>query len=165
MKKLLIIEDDAVFATSLVRAMSRRGYLCMIANSLNEARELSENFSPEYITLDLQLGVEQSQSLVTELRVLCPKAIIILLTGFGSIPSAVQAIKDGADFYLSKPATPDEIEQAFGQKRPESDATQLWDLEQEHIGKVLQECGGNITQAAKKLGLHRRTLQRRLKKI
>ncbi len=164
MKKLLVIEDDATFATGLVRSLSRRGYSCAIAGTIAEARELAESFHPEHILLDLNLGKENTQSFIPTLRTLCPTASIVVLTGYGTIPSAVAAIKDGADSYLTKPATPESIERAVSERKPASNHTPLWDMENEHIIKVLSECGGNISQAAKKLGLHRRTLQRRLKK-
>ena len=164
MKNLLVIEDDATFATGIVRSLSRRGHSCAIAGTITEARELAESFHPAHILLDLNLGKENTQDFIPALRTLCPKASIVVLTGYGTIPSAVAAIKAGADSYLTKPATPESIERALSERKPASGQTPLWDMENEHIIKVLSECGGNITQAARKLGLHRRTLQRRLKK-
>jgi len=164
-KKLLIIEDDEIFAAGLIRALSRRGFACQMATTTNIAREICDEFKPEYILLDLNLGDENSQNYISLLKNICPGSTLVVLTGYGTIPSAVAAIKDGADAYLTKPATPDSIEKTLNEKKPQNNAASLWDLENEHIIKVLGECGGNISQAAIKLGLHRRTLQRRLKKI
>lgn len=163
MKKLLIIEDDVIFANGLARSLSRRGYIAQVVNDLTSAKKYAVSFAPQFILLDLQLGLENSQSFVPVLRQLCPQSMIVILTGFGTIPSAVMAVKAGADSYLSKPASIEQIEQAFALPAPKVGG-ELWQLEQDHIHKVLAACGGNITQAAKTLGLHRRTLQRRLGK-
>lgn len=165
MKKLLVIEDDATFAAGLVRSLSRRSYSCAIAGTIAEACELAESFHPAHILLDLNLGKENTQDFIPALRALCPTAAVVVLTGYGTIPSAVSAIKDGANSYLIKPATPESIERALSESKPTLGRAPLWDMENEHIIKVLSECRGNITMAAKKLGLHRRTLQRRLKKV
>ncbi len=166
MKKLLIVEDDEVFAAGLVRTFSRRGYSCFLADTNREALVLAQEQQPDHLLLDLNLGQETTQDLIPQLRKILPHSIIVVLTGFGSIPSTVRAIKEGANQYLCKPIAPDLIEQAFEEKGGVSHgALPLWDLENDHIIKVLEKCGGNISQAAKLLGLHRRTLQRRLKKI
>lgn len=164
MKKLLILEDDATYAAGLIRSLSRRDYSCMIASSTESALEIAKSTPLDAILMDLNLGSETTQEAVSPLRKLCPKARIVLLTGFGTIPSAVQAIKDGANSYLTKPATPEAIDYALAEAENPDASAALWDVEKDHISQVLSECGGNITQAAKKLGLHRRTLQRRLKK-
>lgn len=165
MKQLLIIEDDSTFAASLVRSMSRRGYTCSIASSIQESKEILSKQSPDCVLLDLNLGLECTQPFVPELRAKAPNSSIVILTGHGSIPSAVAAIKDGADAYLTKPATPEAIDKALLEKiHKPKDEIKLWDLEQDYISKTLNECNGNISEAARKLGLHRRTLQRRLKK-
>ncbi len=165
MKKLLVIEDDATLAAGLVRSLSRRGFSCALAENITESKEAALSFQPTHILLDLNLGKENTQNFIPALRTLCPTASIVILTGYGTIPSAVAAIKNGANSYLTKPATPESIEQALSETKPTSLQTQLKDMENDHIIKVLNDCGGNITLAAKKLGLHRRTLQRRLKKI
>ncbi len=165
MKKLLIIEDDDTFSAGLVRALSRRGYVCTIAESIASARELCHSFQPEKVLLDLNLGGNLTQDFILELRQILPNVTLVVLTGYGTIPSAVQAIKDGADAYLTKPATVDSIEKALQSPLSSQAAPSLWDVENDHILKVLNECGGNITQTAQRLGLHRRTLQRKLKKI
>lgn len=163
MNKLLIIEDDETLAASLVRTFSKRGYTCLLASSCHEGFELAKSQQPTHVLTDLNLGDETTQNLIPQLRQVLPRAVIVVLTGYGTIPSTVQAIKEGADQYLCKPVTPDLLERAF--EKTSSQTTPLWNLENDHILKVLEECGGNISQAAKNLGLHRRTLQRRLKKI
>lgn len=167
MKKLLIIEDDDIFAKGLVRAFSRRGFSCFLASSCQEALKIIGEEFPTHVLTDLNLGTETTQDLIPEIRKILPKVILVVLTGFGTIPSTVQAIKEGANQYLCKPTTPETIEKAFTESEAEavSVTTPLWDLENDHILKALEDCGGNISQAAKNLGLHRRTLQRRLKKI
>lgn len=164
-KKLLIIEDDQTFSAGLVRALSRRDYECETAASIVEAKHVLESFRPNHVLLDLNLGSESTQNFIPEIKKMVPQTSLVVLTGFGTIPSAVQAVKDGATSYLTKPATPDSIDRALNESAKQNVPAPLWDLENNHIVKVLTECGGNITQAAKKLGLHRRTLQRRLKKV
>ncbi len=167
MKKLLIVEDDETLAAGLVRTFSRRGYSCFLAASCRDALDLVVAQSPSHVLLDLNLGNETTQEVIAEIRSSLPKAVIIVLTGYGTIPSTVRAIKDGADQYLCKPATPEAIEKAFEETldKKSVEPAALWDLENNHILKVLNDCGGNISQAAKSLGLHRRTLQRKLKKL
>lgn len=169
MKKLLIVEDDETLAAGLVRTFSRRGYSCFLASTCREALDLITWQSPTHVLLDLNLGLESTQDMISEARARLPKAVLIVLTGYGTIPSTVRAIKEGADQYLCKPITPDAIETAFAevvkQKSQRAETSALWDLTNDHIMKVLNECGGNISHAAKNLGLHRRTLQRKLKKI
>lgn len=168
MKRLLIVEDDMTLAAGLVRVLSRRNFLCLLAHSSREALEVCQEHQPTHILLDLNLGNETTQDLVAVFKKQLPHSRIVMLTGFGTIPSTVRAIKEGASQYLCKPATPDQIEKALNDAdvdSAESVSKPLWDLEKAHILKILEESGGNITQAAKNLGLHRRTLQRRLKKI
>ncbi len=172
MKKLLIIEDDETLANSLIRAMSRRAYSCLLANQSEQALQLAESFQPDFILLDLNLNGVSTQELVSPLLKKAIKAKLVILTGYGTIPSTVQAMRDGASSYLCKPAKPQDIQQALEETVPKNpsnlevkDPKNLWDIENEHITKVLKACGGNISETARQLGLHRRTLQRRLKKI
>lgn len=172
MKKLLIIEDDETLANSLIRAMSRRNYSCTLANQKEQALELAKSFQPNYILLDLNLNGVSTQGLVAPLLKTVKEAKLVILTGYGTIPSTVHAMRDGASSYLCKPAKPEEIQKAL-EEDPQTmdfdpknkDKSTLWDIENEHILKVLNECGGNISEASRQLGLHRRTLQRRLKKF
>lgn len=161
-KKLLIIEDDELFAAALVRSLSKEGYNCQIASNKQEALELCKKNQPSHILLDLQLGEDSGQDLIFPIKKTLPSSILVMLTGYGTIPSAVQAIKDGAHSYLSKPSKTEDILKAL--EGPQKDENQnLKEIERDHIQKVLLECGGNITKAAENLGLHRRTLQRKLK--
>lgn len=164
MKKLLIIENNERFAAGLVRSLSRRGFSCMISATTADARELAESFQPDCVLMDLNLENETTQSFVVPLRKICPQATIVVLTGFGTIPSAVQAMRDGANSYLTKPASPEAIEKSLLESTNDK-TDSLSDVENNHILKTLEKCGGNITQTAKELGLHRRTLQRRLKQL
>lgn len=168
-KRLLIVEDDEVFAAGLVRAFSRRGYACLLASTCEEARALARDQQPTHVVLDLNLGDETTQDQIALLRQILPQAVIVILTGYGTIPSTVRAIKDGANHYLCKPVTPEQLEAALADTEvvplARGGDASLWDLENDHIVHALEACGGNISQTAKRLGLHRRTLQRRLKKI
>jgi two-component system response regulator RegA len=165
MKTLLIVEDDATFAAGLVRTFSRRGYSCLWADSCSSADDMISVHRPTHVLLDLNLGGETTQEMIARFRSRLPQSVIVILTGFGTIPSTVRAIKDGANQYLCKPLSADAIEAALQESLAISpDVTPLWDLEKSHILQVLENCGGNISRAAKTLGLHRRTLQRRLKK-
>lgn len=165
-KTLLIIEDDETLAASLIRVFSRRGYSCFWGTSCHDALELNQKERPTHILLDLNLGQETTQHIIRDLKTDNKEVIIVVLTGYGTIPSTVQAIKDGADHYFCKPVTPDILEQAFDNlQNQKNHETKLWDIENDHILQVLKRCGGNISQTARQLGLHRRTLQRKLKKI
>lgn len=166
MNKLLIVEDDETFASGLVRTFSRRNYSCILASSCADAIELAKTHLPSHVLLDLNLGNESTADIIPEIRSILPKSTIVVLTGFGTIPSTVRAIKDGANQYLCKPASVDAIEKCLAEPNNSStEPSPLLNVENEYILKVLEECGGNISQAAKTLGLHRRTLQRRLRKI
>lgn len=165
MEKVLIIEDDEVFSGGLVRALSRRGFTCAVAANSQDAQKITQSIQPHYILLDLKLGNENGEDLIAPLRDSSPHSRIIILTGYGSIPSAVKAIQNGAYTYLTKPMAIDELLKAFKEQTPNKNSTDLEALTQDHIVTVLKDHHGNISQAAKALGLHRRTLQRKLKKI
>ena len=167
MKKLLIVEDNETLSAGLARTFSRRGYTCLLASSCRDALELANTQLPSHVLLDLNLGDESTQEIIADIRHKLRNAVIVVLTGYGTIPSTVRAMKDGADQYLCKPATPEAIEAAFNESTTSAhqNALSLTTLENDHILKVLGNCGGNISLAARNLGLHRRTLQRKLKKI
>lgn len=161
MRKLLIIDDDKKFTAGLVRSLSRRQFNCFIAHDSVSALEIISDEAPQYILLDLNLKGESGQDLVKPIHEKLPFAHIVILTGYGSIDSSVQAMREGAISYLCKPASPEQIEEALTWKNPHNEK-ELKEIETEHIQRVLSECGGNISHAAEKLGLHRRTLQRKL---
>ena len=170
-RELLIIEDDATFARTLVRSFERRGYRVRHAASYDEAVSLLQAYSPGFAVVDLKLAGAQSGLACVQLLHAHDAAMsIVVLTGFASIGTAVDAIKLGARQYLAKPANSDDIEAAFGQldgsvelgqtERPTSIKTLEW----EHIHAVLAETNFNISEAARQLGMHRRTLARKLEK-
>ncbi|MCE5234329.1 MAG: response regulator [Mizugakiibacter sp.] len=174
-ERLLIVDDDAVFVRVLARALGARGYTVSVAQNAAAARDAARAERPDAIVLDLKLGEENGLALIPELRTLAPRARILLLTGYASIATAVEAIKRGAHDYLAKPVDADAVVRALAEgdaRDPLIEAEPalpdapppLRRLEWEHIQRVLAECDGNISEAARRLGLHRRTLQRKLAK-
>jgi len=171
-RHLLIVEDDAAFARILGRSFERRGYTVSLADSFDQvAALLQREPGPGYAVVDLKLNGESSGlACVRLLNAHDPGMLIVVLTGFASIATAVEAIKLGACHYLAKPANTDDIEAAFG--RAEGDVsvpltsrpTSIKNLEWERIHETLVETGFNISEAARRLGLHRRTLARKLEK-
>lgn len=168
--KLLVVDDDDVFRGVLAKALARRGYDVLSAADVESAWELALADPPTYAVVDLCLPDSSGLLLVDRLAQEWPDMRIVVLTGYASIATAVEAVKLGATYYLTKPAQTDEIVAAFGRERGDpflSAAPQPMSvnrLEWEHIQKVLRECGGNISQTAQRLGMHRRTLQRKLQK-
>jgi two-component system, response regulator RegA len=174
-RPLLIVDDDSTFVRVLSRALTSRGFEVITASRADEARALSRRYQPRHCVLDLKLGEENGLRLIPELHELVPDMRILLLTGYASIATAVEAIKRGAHDYLAKPVDADAVVRALleGDNAPQSedeviDAPEaplaLRRLEWEHIQRVLTECDGNISETARRLGMHRRTLQRKLSK-
>lgn len=168
---LLIIEDDAAFARTLGRSFERRSYKVLLAASLDEAAALLEQHSPGYAVVDLKLsGNSSGLACVQMLHKHDPDMLIVVLTGFASIGTAVEAIKLGACQYLAKPSNTDDIEAAFGHVAGTSEvelssrSTSIKTLEWERIHEILAETGFNISETARRLGMHRRTLARKLEK-
>ena len=167
---LLIVEDDAGFARTLKRSFERRDYEVVVAASLDEARKVLEEKTPGYAVVDLKLGGASGLACVEALHMHDPDTLIVVLTGFASIATAVEAIKLGACHYLAKPSNPDDIEAAF--RKAEGNAeievaarpTSIKTLEWERIHQTLIETDFNISEAARRLGMHRRTLARKLEK-
>ena len=169
--RLLVIDDDAVFNATLVRALARRGISAEGIEDAAEALPSAQRVRPSRIVLDLNLGGNSGLALITPLLDLLPDCRIVVLTGYASIATAVDAIKLGAVQYLAKPVEVEAILNAFGQDAPvtaeaEFAATPLSvdRLEWEHIQRVLHEHEGNISATARALRMHRRTLQRKLGK-
>ncbi|NCS66333.1 MAG: two-component system response regulator [Hydrogenophilales bacterium CG03_land_8_20_14_0_80_62_28] len=168
--RILVVDDDASFAAALVQALSRRGYVATAASDPADALALAEVDPPDAAVLDLKLAAESGLGLISPLKALRPEMRILLLTGYASIATAVEAIKLGATHYLAKPADADEILAALGRKAgdaailPPNDPMSVDRLEWEHIQKVLTEHQGNISATARALKMHRRTLQRKLMK-
>ena len=168
--KLLVVDDDEVFRGVLAKALARRGYEVQAAADVESAWECALADPPAYALVDLCLPDSSGLMLVDRLARQWPGMRIVVLTGYASIATAVEAVKLGATYYLTKPAQTDDIIAAFGRERGDPSlptATQPMSvnrLEWEHIQKVLKESGGNISQTAQRLGMHRRTLQRKLQK-
>lgn len=171
-QKLLLADDDAVFVHVLGRALRSRGFEVASASDAAGALAAARQEHPGFVVLDLKLGSDNGLALIPELLVAAPGARILLLTGYASIATAVEAIKRGAHDYLAKPVDADAVVRALragGATRVERPPQEnlpppLKRLEWEHIQRVLAECGGNISAAARRLGMHRRSLQRKLVK-
>jgi two-component system response regulator RegA len=168
----LIVDDDPTFTRVLARAMTRRGFYVAVARDVPEALDQARQQPPAYATVDLKMEGPSGLALIPELRMLNPQMKILVLTGYASIATTVDAIKSGADNYLPKPADADQILRALdADAGDEESIVQIPDtpmsvnrLEWEHIQKVLHEHEGNISATARALGMHRRTLQRKLAK-
>jgi len=167
---LLIVEDDDGFARTLKRSFERRGYEVVVTASLEELRKVLEEKSPGYAVVDLKLGGASGLACVEALHAHDEEMLIVVLTGFASIATAVEAIKLGACHYLAKPANTDDIEAAFQKAEGNAEIalaerpTSIKTLEWERIHQTLIEVDFNISEAARRLGMHRRTLARKLEK-
>ena len=170
MNRLLLVDDDAIFCQVLGEALGRRGFCVTTAHSVDEALVLLGDAPPAYAVVDLSMPGASGLALVRQLHQLDAAMRILVLTGYASIATAVEAIKLGATHYLAKPADTDEIVAALHQGEGDADAPipdspiSVRRLEWEHIQRVLNECDGNVSAAARQLGMHRRTLQRKLAK-
>jgi len=167
---LLLVDDDDTFCRVLSVALERRGFAVRVAHNVVEGLAAAEGDSPEFAVIDLKMPGLSGLDLVKRLKALDAHTRIVVLTGYASVATAVEAIKLGATHYLAKPADADEIVAAFSRDSGnagvpvEAKPLPLSRLEWEHIQKVLAECGGNISETARRLGMHRRTLQRKLVK-
>lgn len=165
-RTLLIVDDDAAFRERLVRAMRDRGFDASGAADHHAARAAALGESPEFAVVDLKLAGESGLGVVRDLKALDPATVVVVLTGYGSIATAVESVKLGASGYLTKPADADQIVAAFEGVQPGDDDTvpSLARVEWEHIQRVLVDCAGNVSEAARRLNIHRRSLQRKLSK-
>lgn len=173
-KNILLVEDDEVFARAISRALEQRNYSVAHAQTSEQAKQLIQSDEFDYAILDLNLGGETSLNLIPVIKHKLTGIHILILTGYASIATAMEAIKLGADNYLAKPADADEILSAMlvegNSDIPEpSESSKLEPmsvrrLEWEHIQRVLMENNGNISATARQLKMHRRTLQRKLQK-
>ena len=169
---ILIVDDDEAFRRRLARAFEDRGYDASTAGDHDEAVALARVDSPELAVVDLKMPGRSGLELVQALRAIDPATKIVVLTGYGSIATAIDAVRLGATYYLPKPADADDIVAAFARgeapplepPEPDYQAPSLARAEWEHINRVLSDCGGNISEAARRLGIHRRSLQRKLQK-
>lgn len=167
---LLLVDDDEDFLGVLEVAMRKRGFTVTLANSAESALALAKNDPPEFAVVDLKMSGNSGLVLVRQLSELEAATKIVVLTGYASIATAVEAIKLGATHYLAKPVDADEIVAAFDKKNGNayielsSNPLTVNRLEWEHIQRVLAENDGNISATARSLNMHRRTLQRKLGK-
>jgi two-component system response regulator RegA len=169
---ILLVDDDEVFRRRLARAFEERGYDVQSAGDYDQAVALAGADSPEFAVVDLKMPGRSGLELCQALREIDPATKIVVLTGYGSIATAIDAVRLGATYYLPKPADADDIVTAFARGEappltpPEADyqAPTLARAEWEHINRVLSDCGANISEAARRLGIHRRSLQRKLQK-
>jgi two-component system response regulator RegA len=173
-KHILIIDDDATLLQVLERAFKRRGFVVSTAQTGEQALQICQASQPTHISLDLKLSQETGLHLIPQLKILAPLAPIVMLTAYASIATAVDAIKLGAHQYLCKPVDADQLlagfsgdintdsqaEQSEAQEKP----TSMKRLEWERIQQSLQNNQGNVSATARELGMHRRTLQRKLLK-
>lgn len=167
-RTLLIVDDDVPFRARLMRAFSDRGFDVAGAGSVDEALALARADTPELALVDLRLPGKSGLDLVKALKDLDATTSIVVLTGYGSIATAVDSVKLGATSYLTKPVDADQILAAFDRSEPSDrsapTAQSLARVEWEHIQRVLGDCDGNLSHAARVLGIHRRSLQRKLSK-
>jgi len=168
--KLLLVDDDVIFSEVLAQALIKRNFEVVTAGNVPTARDVVSGFVPDYAVIDLRMPGPSGLELIPELCKLNQAIRIVVLTGYASIATAVEAIKLGAVYYLTKPTDADEIVSAFHRDKGNMEAavtekrTSLDRLEWEYIQKILADCNGNISAAARSLGIHRRTLQRKLQK-
>ena len=167
---LLLVDDDETFCSVLRPALEKRDFQVSVANDVKTGISLAEQTEPEYAVIDLRIGHDSGLEMVKKLISLDDNTQIVMLTGFASIATAVEAIKLGAIHYLTKPANADEIVNALYKNEGDSSVEinqnplSVKRLEWEHLQKVLMQHEGNISAAARALNMHRRTLQRKLDK-
>ncbi len=168
--RLLLVDDDETFCMVLSLALKKRNFEVSTANDIKTGLLLAEKTEPEYAVIDLRIGHDSGLEMVKKLISLDKNTRIIMLTGFASIATAVEAIKLGAVHYLTKPANADEIVNALNKNQGDSSVAikenplSIKRLEWEHLQTVLMQHEGNISAAARALNMHRRTLQRKLDK-
>ncbi|MGD9980164.1 MAG: ActR/PrrA/RegA family redox response regulator transcription factor [Hyphomonadaceae bacterium] len=168
-KSLLILDDDAAFRTRLARALEQRGFEVTAVGSVAEASDVAAKAPPAYAVLDLRLEDGSGLSVVEALNKSRPDARIVMLTGYGAIATAVAAVKAGALDYLAKPADPEDIVKALlaspdEKPEPPENPMSADRIRWEHIQRVYELCGHNVSETARRLNMHRRTLQRILAK-
>jgi two-component system response regulator RegA len=171
-RTLLIVEDDEILRGRLARAFRDRGYEVREAADANGALAAAREDSPEFVVADLRMPGRTGIDLIRELVALDPSTTAVVLTGYGSIATALEAVRAGAVDYLTKPADVDQIVASLHRRQAPEDRAlaepdhvpSLARVEWEHINRVLADCGGNLSKAARLLGMHRRSLQRKLGK-
>lgn len=174
---ILVVDDDEILRSRLERAFAKRGLKVFSAACQKDALEVAAREHPNYAVLDIKMPDNDGLGMLKELRKVSPETKAVILTGYGSIANAVQAVKIGAVNYVTKPADADQILHALGlstgslpkveepEGSPDLHPPSLAEAQWEHIHRVLADCGGNISEAARRLDIPRRTLQRKLKKM
>jgi len=165
----LLVDDDDLYLRTLQRSLQKRGFATVLAHNVADAVTAARTHRPTFALIDLRLGHDSGLALIEPLKAAREDMRILLVTGYASIATAVEAIKRGADNYLTKPVTADAIVRALqdeteSDSSPEATMVPLARLEWEHIQQALSETQGNISAAARLLGMHRRSLQRKLAK-
>ena len=168
-KSLLIVDDDNPFRDRLARAMEKKGFSVSQAEGVKKGIDLIKSKTPAFAVVDLRLGDGNGLEVVKELQVSNSNCKIIMLTGYGNIPTAVAAIKQGAIDYLAKPADADDVEKALladpnKKAQPPENPMSADRIKWEHIHRVFELCNRNVSETARRLKMHRRTLQRILSK-
>ena len=167
---LLIVDDDNPFRERLARAMEKKGFTVSQAQGVKVGIEAVKSKKPAFAVVDLRLGDGNGLEVVKEIQTSNPESRIIMLTGYGNIPTAVAAIKEGAIDYLAKPADADDVEKALladpkTKAQPPENPMSADRVKWEHIHRVFELCNRNVSETARRLKMHRRTLQRILSKI
>lgn len=177
--KLLVVDDDQILRSRIKRAMQKRGMIVFEGDCYDTAIEMAQEYQPDYAVLDLKMPGKSGIELLKDMLQILPNLKAIMLTGYGSITNAVEAVKIGAVNYVTKPVDADQICRALGIEVEGAEEEDEEELEEdddcsplslagaqwEHIQRVLADCGGNISHAARQLDIPRRTLQRKLKKL
>tara|TARA_B100002052_G_C15763075_1_gene543301 strand:+ start:151 stop:711 length:561 start_codon:yes stop_codon:yes gene_type:complete len=168
-KSLLIVDDDNPFRERLARAMEKKGFEVSQAEGVKKGLESVQNKKPAFAVVDLRLGDGNGLEVVKQIQSTNSKSRVVMLTGYGNIPTAVAAIKEGAIDYLAKPADADDVERALladpNQKAtPPENPMSADRVKWEHIHRVFELCNRNVSETARRLKMHRRTLQRILSK-
>jgi two-component system response regulator RegA len=167
---VLLVEDDERFRERLGRALTARGCDVRAVATVDEALSAATEESPELALVDLKLPSGSGLDVVRGLHAIDPTTRIVVLTGYGSIATALESVKLGASHYLTKPVDADQVLAAFegravSPEQPAVEVPSLARVEWEHIQRILSDCDGNVSQAARLLGIHRRSLQRKLSKF
>ncbi len=172
-KSIMLVDDSIVLRDRLARAFQERGFEVAVAGDYDEALTAFSRAPTDLAVLDLRMPGKPGLTLLQELKKISPNTKFLILSGFGSIATAIDAIRLGATNFLPKPADAEDILNAFARGDSEMDPPDAEDelpvptlaqAEWEHIHRILSDCGGNISEAARRLGIHRRSLQRKLRK-
>lgn len=167
---LLVVDDDRILAERLAKALTARGFSTRVACSVADGIRMGEEVKPDYAVIDLRLGDGSGLEVVEKIRDFVPECRVVMLTAFGNIATAVAAVKAGAVDYLAKPADADAVAQALlrsGNRalpQPPEDPMSAERVRWEHIQRIYEQCNRNISETARRLRMHRRTLQRILSK-